>query len=127
MTIDLYDREGNPISVARWDELLGNLDYKMVRQTQIGPYWVSTVWLGLDHNYFGDGPPLIFETMVFGITRDDPALDTLGPDIDVRRYFTEEQAIEGHEEMCTLVRATTLSLDDLPSGLDDHEPRSPHE
>lgn len=27
-------------------------------------YWVSTVFLGLNHN-FGDGPPHIFETMVF--------------------------------------------------------------
>jgi hypothetical protein len=27
---------------------------------------VSTVFLGLDHRFFGDGPPLVFETMVFG-------------------------------------------------------------
>lgn len=27
-------------------------------------YWVSTVFLGLDHSY-GTGPPLLFETMVF--------------------------------------------------------------
>ena len=27
---------------------------------------VSTVFLGLDHRWFGDGPPLVFETMVFG-------------------------------------------------------------
>jgi hypothetical protein len=126
VTIDLYDRDGNPITMEQWNTLLGNFDYKIVRQTQIGPYWVSTVWLGLDHNYFSS-PPLIFETMVFGVTRDDPMLDTLGPDIECVRYATEEQAIAGHEEMCTLIRATTLSLDDLPSGLDDHEPRSPHE
>lgn len=28
------------------------------------PY-ISTVFLGLDHS-FGDGPPLLFETMIFG-------------------------------------------------------------
>jgi hypothetical protein len=26
---------------------------------------LSTVWLGLDHNFFGTGPPLIYETMLF--------------------------------------------------------------
>lgn len=30
---------------------------------------VSTVFLGLDHS-FGDGPPLLFETMIFGGPRD---------------------------------------------------------
>jgi hypothetical protein len=124
MSLDLYDREGNPISMAQWAGLLENLDYKVVEQTQIGPYWVSTVWLGLDHNYMKRAAPLIFETMVFGITRDDPMFDTLGPDIDCRRYSTEEQAMEGHEEICTLIRATTLSLDDLPSAPADPEPHS---
>lgn len=27
-------------------------------------YWISTVFLGIDHS-FGQGPPLVFETMVF--------------------------------------------------------------
>jgi hypothetical protein len=27
---------------------------------------VSTTFLGLDHRHFGDGPPLVFETMIFG-------------------------------------------------------------
>lgn len=30
---------------------------------------VSTVFLGVDHR-FGDGPPLLFETMIFGGERD---------------------------------------------------------
>ena len=28
--------------------------------------WVSTVWLGIDLGYWGWGPPIIFETMIFG-------------------------------------------------------------
>jgi len=28
--------------------------------------WVSTVFLGLDHNFSSKGPPVVFETMVFG-------------------------------------------------------------
>jgi hypothetical protein len=31
----------------------------------VGQYWVSTVFLGLDHNWLSEEPPLLFETMVF--------------------------------------------------------------
>lgn len=49
---------------------------------------VSTVFLGLDHR-FGEGPPLLFETMVFG-----------GPlDQECERYTTWDEAIAGHEVM----------------------------
>ena len=53
--------------------------------------WVSTVWLGLDCQ-FGEGKPLIFETMVF------PEKGNF-LDIDCARYSTEEEALKGHEEM----------------------------
>ena len=37
---------------------------KIIKQTTVGDAWISTVWLGLDHN-FGDGLPQIYETMIF--------------------------------------------------------------
>jgi len=37
-----------------------------VAESFIGDVRVSTTFLGLDHNFFGDGPPLLFETMIFG-------------------------------------------------------------
>lgn len=49
---------------------------------------VSTVFLGIDHNY-GDGPPILFETMTF----------RNGQGHDQRRYCSREEAIEGHEEI----------------------------
>ena len=51
--------------------------------------WISTVWLGLDHNLWSGGPPLIYETMVFpgGTYRE----------LYCERYATEEQARAGHE------------------------------
>lgn len=56
---------------------------------------VSTVFLGLDHNWGLAGPPAIFETMVFG-----------GPmDQEQDRYSTWEQAEAGHEAMVAKVRA----------------------
>ena len=54
---------------------------------------VSTVFLGVNHNY-GDGPPLVFETMVFG-----------GPhDGYCERYSTWEEAEEGHRRTLLAVR-----------------------
>lgn len=32
---------------------------------KIGPFIVSTVFLGIDHNHTDEGPPLLFETMIF--------------------------------------------------------------
>ena len=83
-----------------------DIEYKRVASTDIGPYWVSTVWLGIDHNWLGDGPPIIFETMVFSKgERDDPGYHGLH-DMDMDRYATEEEALAGHEAMCLMVRAT---------------------
>jgi hypothetical protein len=47
---------------------------------------VSTVFLGLDHRFFGKGPPLLFETMIFG-----------GPlDHETWRYSSWDDAETGH-------------------------------
>jgi hypothetical protein len=49
---------------------------------------VSTVFLGLDHNFSGKGPPSLFETMVFNA---DNAAEEYQ-----ERYANLEEAIEGH-------------------------------
>jgi hypothetical protein len=38
---------------------------RIVAQEHVGPFWVSTVFLGLDHRFGNDGPPILFETGVF--------------------------------------------------------------
>lgn len=38
---------------------------RRVMVTHLDRLCVSTVFVGLDHRYFGKGPPLVFETMVF--------------------------------------------------------------
>ena len=89
-----YDKEGEPISLLTWGQLFEFLRYRVVAQTNVGNLMVSTVWLGLDHDLWGHGPPLIFETMIFDS-------DDLGHELDqqMRRYSTLEQAIAGHAEM----------------------------
>lgn len=76
-------------------------------------YWVSTVFLGLDHQY-GEGPPLVFETMVFGYHDEASAEayneneyswvrvkpgDLNWSDLDCERYSTYDEAMKGHETM----------------------------
>lgn len=103
-----YDRDGNVINLAQWGMLRASDNYHRVAETQVGPYWVSTVWLGIDHNFTSAGdPPIIFETMVFA-----PNDDSLGGDLDCVRYATEAQARQGHDEMVTLVRATMTSVNE---------------
>lgn len=53
-------------------------------------YFVSTVDLGLDHN-FGEGPPLYFETMIF-------PKESIG-EMFCKRYTTKETALESHERL----------------------------
>ena len=61
--------------------------------TEVGESEVSTVFLGLDHS-FGNGSPVLFETMVFG-----------GPmDGDCEQYCTWDEAEEGHRLMVASVK-----------------------
>lgn len=54
---------------------------------------VSTVFLGLNHNYFKQGPPILFETMVFGGKHDGY----------MNRYATWDEAKAGHKEIVEMI------------------------
>ena len=87
-----FDKNGKEINLEEWGKLFGDKDYKIIKQETLPDgKKVSTVWLGLDHN-FGEGEPLIFETMVFSSEGDFS-------DVDVERYSTLEEAQKGHKEM----------------------------
>lgn len=72
---------------ARWYERSS----RRVAFSENGDVSVSTVFLGLDHQW-GDGPPLIFETMIFGGEHNE----------DQWRYSTWEEAEAGHKAACEL-------------------------
>jgi len=57
--------------------------------------WVSTVFLGIDHNYSGTGPPILFETMV----------NRRGEWDEQARYATWDEAEAGHAAVAARVRA----------------------
>lgn len=79
---------------ARWME--GNGDARRVGLDCVGSVKVSTVFLGVDHNWVVGGDPELFETMTFGNE------DWEGDQV---RYSTLEQAKNGHAEMVAIVRS----------------------
>jgi hypothetical protein len=88
-----YTRAGEPIDLMDWAATVGREDNHVGDDIVPEPVRVSTVYLGLDHS-FGEGPPLIFETVVFG-GRHDGWTD---------RYSTEAEAIAGHARVCDALR-----------------------
>lgn len=63
---------------------------------------VSTVFLHIDHNHLRDGPPILFETMLFNHEAYD--WKDLG---EMERYCTAQEAREGHARWCEVVRKET--------------------
>lgn len=78
---------------GRWFETAN----RKVAQDMIGDVRVSTVFIGLDHRFLGEeGPPLVFETMIFG-----------GPHEDYQiRSCTWDEAEAQHAEAIKLVRSS---------------------
>lgn len=101
--MDYFDRDGKPISRDRYFELVGADwlirrqagDYKRVASTVLDKDGekrvVNTVWLGLNHRFNDDLPPLIFETTVYAATNNGTVLDDYQ-----ERYTTETEALAGH-------------------------------
>lgn len=84
-----YDRDGQPIDLQQWGALFTNPDYKIVQQDKVNGYFISTVWLGMNHAYGVDSPLAIFESMVFN--------EGSSEDLDCIRYATEAEAKAGHQ------------------------------
>lgn len=63
---------------------------RFVAREDVGEHTVSTVFLGLDHGYSEDGPPVLFETLVWKADGSE----------DMYRYSTYDEAIEGHRRVC---------------------------
>ncbi len=78
-----------PVAVDNLSEWAMGFDdtQRRVESTHIGDVFISTVFLGLDHNFGGGGDPVLFETMVFGDGDDD--------EICIR-YSTYDNAVKGH-------------------------------
>lgn len=83
--------------IRKWGAWFEDAD-RHIGKTEGENYVVSTVFLGLDHS-FADGPPLLFETMVFRRGGWDGTSDEGMIEQDMARYSTLEEATAGHEAM----------------------------
>ena len=79
-----------------------DIDNRQVKWTQVGTQVVSTVFLGLDHNFSDEGPPLLFETMILDDRCDDQYQE---------RYSTYEEAEHGHEVAVALAVVRAAAAD----------------
>ncbi len=102
MSSSYYDWDGNPVSMTEWARI-HSARIRVAQDTNVaGSADVSTVYLGINHR-FGDGPPLIFETMVFG-----------GPlDQEQERYSTEAQARAGHAKWVEAVKFAANHIEEM--------------
>jgi hypothetical protein len=95
----LLNAMGDPVpcpDVLVWAQWFEVADRHLC-DTKIGDVRISTVFLGLDHNFGLYGQPILWETLVFGGRFDG----------EMYRYHTRLEATRGHEEMCDRVRKET--------------------
>jgi len=96
--------------LIKWAHWVEEDDHRIVKQEDVGELWVSTCFLGLDHSWLDDSPPMLFETMIFRKSNDEDARNarSLGldhvpahihlDDAPVTRTPTWEMALETHAE-----------------------------
>ena len=93
----VLDEQGEP--QIEPDLLTWGVWFEDIKNTRVGRtvvddiVEVSTVFLGLNHNY-GEGPPILFETMIFGGEHDG----------EQWRYATKAKAAEGHERIVKMLK-----------------------
>jgi hypothetical protein len=103
-----FDRQGRPMEMLDWAQKHEDDDYRTVAQHWVRGWMVSTVWIGINHNFTRQGPPVIFETMIFApkdvtVGREDweDGDDAAGTMADLdqyqERYATEAAAQAGHD------------------------------
>ena len=91
---------------ARWFEATKDTRERVIAQDRdesagADGVMVSTVFLGLDHQ-FGDGPPVLWETLVFGGSLDG----------EMARYTSRAAALAGHQVICDRVRGAIKNTRD---------------
>ena len=97
----ILDERGDPVAVddllewGQWFEV--NRERRKLAVDTLGDVTVSTVFLGLDHNFGESGPPVLWETMVFGGTGELEDYQ--------ERYSSRADALDGHRRAVALVQS----------------------
>ena len=112
-------------SLTRWGKWMIDPKNKQIARTEIHHCTVSTVFLGIDYNFTGDGDPVLFETMVFQgegestnysqtVSFDGSEEEFWG---DMRRYSYRVDALEGHKQAVAAIEKQFGQVQDRVSGL----------
>lgn len=97
MVTDNYILKGRKIRMVpylEWAEWFEKAINRQIDVTCLSDTKVSTVFLGLDHQFEPGLPPILFETMVFGGRLDGCQW----------RYSTYEQSLTGHRRVVKLLQ-----------------------
>lgn len=92
-----YSRDGQPLCLFDWARSFENTD-RHIGDDAFNGIRVSTVFMGLDHQHDPTGPPLLYETMVFGGDYN----------YEFWRHSTEETARVFHEAVVSALREGRL-------------------
>jgi hypothetical protein len=85
----------NSMAWALWYESAQTERTRQLALTRIDNHtFVSTVFIGIDHNWSSSGDPVLWETMIFGDGGESNGYQ--------RRYSSREAALTGHREACDL-------------------------
>jgi hypothetical protein len=98
-----YSPDGEPINFEEYIQF--SEKNKIVKQEDVNNLWVSTVYEGLNHQ-LGEGPPLIFETMVFGKDGEEVEFSN---EKYCERYSTLADAMAGHNQAVEQVKNGDIS------------------
>ncbi len=111
----LNGREIVPATLMQWGKWLEtNMNDRIIKQEDVGDCWVSTVFLGLNHSWDPDGPPILFETMVFE-TGKDGKRDMSG--IFQDRCSTYDEAEAMHAKAVAWVEAGCQDEDNIHNAI----------
>lgn len=96
----IYNKETDELTMTedsdKWTQWFRHFPNRCLAQDLVDNWMVSTVVLGINHNWLENGDPILFETMVF---------DKIGKPLDeyTCRYSSSKDAMEGHKQICSLV------------------------
>lgn len=99
----ILDETGNPVpepDFKAWGRWMATAN-RHVGKDDIDGVRVSTVFLGIDHQWAHDPPPVLWESMVFV---DGVDLAEKFPSLEQRRYTSREAAERGHADLVAEVR-----------------------
>lgn len=102
----ILDEDHNPVACdfETWAHFFEDYDRRIVAQTETLLHRISSIFLGLDHSFMAQGPPILFETMVFENTETMVELfGELWPMHESTdyccRYATWDECLAGHNAM----------------------------